>query len=93
VVKAIMLRMAFPPQWHYDILRALDYFRASGAAWDERLSDAVELLEKKRTPDGFWLLENTYPGKTLFTLETKGQPSRWNTLRALRVLRWCDGGR
>lgn len=82
-----MTRLAFPPQWHYDILRGLDYFRACSAARDERLSDAIELLGKKRTAEGVWLLEQTYPGKTFFPLETKGRPSRWNTLRALRVLR------
>lgn len=90
VVKSEMTRLAFPPQWHYDTLRALDYFRACGAAWDERLSDAVGLLERKRTVEGRWLLENSYPGKTFFTMETRGQPSRWNSLRALRVLRWAD---
>jgi hypothetical protein len=88
VVKAAMTRLAFPPQWHYDILRGLDYFRGCGAARDERLSDAIGLLEKKRTPEGFWLLENTYAGKTFFALEAKRRPSRWNTLRAMRVLRW-----
>jgi hypothetical protein len=92
VVKSAMTRLAFPPQWHYDILRGLDYFRASGAARDVRLSDALELLEKKRTAEGMWLLENVYPGKTFFTMETKGRASRWNTLRALRVLRWAEGG-
>jgi hypothetical protein len=92
VVKAAMTRLAFPPQWHYDILRGLDYFRASGAARDERLSDALGLLEKKRTADGMWLLENVYSGKTFFAMETKGRKSRWNTLRALRVLRWAEGG-
>jgi hypothetical protein len=89
VVKPAMTRLAFPPQWHYDILRGLDYFRACSAGCDERLSDAIELLEKKRTAEGFWLLEQTYPGKTFFPLEMKGRPSRWNTLRALRVLRWA----
>jgi hypothetical protein len=79
VVKSAMTRLAFPPHWHYDILRALDYFRGCGAARDERLADAIGLLEKKRTPEGLWLLENTYPGKTFFALETKGQPSRWNS--------------
>jgi hypothetical protein len=92
VVKAAMTRLAFPPQWHYDILRGLDYFRASGAARDDRLSDALQLLEGKRTAGGLWLLENTYPGKTFFAMEARGAPSRWNTLRALRVLRWADGG-
>ena len=93
VVKAEMTRLAFPPQWHFDILRGLDYFRASGASWDERLSDAVTLVEKKRTAEGNWLLENVYAGKTHFPMETKGRPSRWNTLRALRVLRWATSSR
>jgi hypothetical protein len=91
VVKAAMTRLAFPPQWHFDILRGLDYFLASGAAKDERLSDALELIEKKRTTEGTWLLENVYSGKTHFTMETKGRASRWNTLRALRVLKWAEG--
>jgi hypothetical protein len=91
VVKSVLTRLAFPPQWHFDILRGLDYFRASGAPWDERLSDALELIEKKRTAEGRWLLENVYSGKTFFTMETKGRESRWNTLRALRVLKWAVG--
>jgi hypothetical protein len=90
VVKTAMTRLAFPPQWHFDILRGLDYFRASGAARDERMSDALGLLEKKRTAEGLWLLENVYPGKAFFPMETKGRASRWNTLRALRVLKWAS---
>ena len=90
VVKPEMTRLAFPPRWHFDILRGLDYFRASGAPWDGRLSDAMKLIEKKRTTEGRWLLENVYSGKTFFTMETKGRESRWNTLRALRVLRWAE---
>ena len=89
VVKSELTRLAFPPQWHFDILRGLDYFRASGAPCDERLSDALQLVEKKRTVEGRWLLENVYSGKTFFTMETKGRGSRWNTLRALRVLKWA----
>jgi len=91
VVKPVLTRLAFPPQWHFDILRGLDYFRASGAPWDDRLSDALQLIEKKRTAEGRWLLEHVYPGKTFFTMETKGRESRWNTLRALRVLKWAEG--
>jgi len=89
VVKTAMTRLAFPPQWHFDILRGLDYFRLSGAPWDERLSDALELIGKKRTAEGLWRLESVYPGKTFFAMETKGRESRWNTLRALRVLKWA----
>jgi hypothetical protein len=90
VVKAAMTRLAFPPQWHFDILRGLEYFRASGARWDDRLSDALELVEKKRTAEGLWLLENIYAGQIFFVMETKGRESRWNTLRALRVRKWAE---
>ena len=83
------LELAFPPRYHYDILRALDYFRASGAAPDARMSDAVAIIEKKRQPDGRWLLDRSHnEALTVSTGEIAGQPSRWNTLRALRVLDW-----
>jgi hypothetical protein len=88
VVKAAMTRFAYPPQWHYDVLRGLDYFRDCGAERDPRLEDGIALVESRRTPDGRWPLQNRYPGKTFFEMETVGKPSRWNTLRALRVLRW-----
>jgi len=88
IVDAAMTRFSFPPRWHYDVLRGLDHFRECGAERDERLADAIELVEKRRTPDGRWPLQNRYPGKTFFELEEPGKPSRWNTLRALRVLRW-----
>ena len=85
------LEFSFPPRWHYDVLRALDYFRAAGGAPDERMADAVELVRSKQQPDGTWLLEHTHPGAVHFALEDgDGRPSRWNTLRALRVLRWYD---
>jgi hypothetical protein len=91
VVKAAMTRFAFPPRWHYDVLRGLDYFQECGAPRDDRLRDAIALVERRRTPDGRWLLQNEYPGKTFFAMESRGKPSRWNTLRALRVLRWWRG--
>jgi len=91
VVDAAWLQFSFPVRWHYDLLRALDYFRAAGAAPDSRLSEAIEVLRSKRQRDGTWLLENTHPGKVHFVLENSdGRPSRWNTLRALRVLRWFE---
>jgi hypothetical protein len=86
------LRFSFPGWWHYDVLRALDYFRAAGGAPDPRLAEAVTVLRSKQQPDGTWLLENTHPGAVHFPMEEgDGHPSRWNTLRALRVLRWHDG--
>jgi hypothetical protein len=90
VVDSAMTRFAFPARWHYDILRALDYFRECRADRDPRLSEAVEIVRRRRRPDGRWLLQNRYPGKTFFEMEAAGLPSRWNTLRALRVLRWWD---
>jgi hypothetical protein len=86
------LRFSFPTWWHYDVLRALDYFRAAGDAPDPRLAEAVAVLRSKQQPDGTWLLENTHPGAVHFSMEDgDGHLSRWNTLRALRVLNWYDG--
>ncbi len=89
VAKREFLRFCYPPRWHYDVLRGLDYFRETGAPGDERLSDALEVLQNRREPDGKWLLPVGYPGKVFFFLENHGKPSRWNTLRALRVLAWA----
>jgi hypothetical protein len=88
IVKSQMTRFSFPPRWHYDVLRGLDYFRECGAQRDERLQEAITLVEVRRRDDDRWLLQNRYPGKTFFELENLGEPSRWNTLRALRALRW-----
>jgi hypothetical protein len=78
----------FPPRWHYDILRALDYFRASNAPRDERLSEAIAIVRARAAPDGRWPLRYAYKGQTYFSLERVNAPSRWNTMRALRVLKW-----
>ncbi|GIH15887.1 hypothetical protein [Rugosimonospora africana] len=89
VVDPAWLRFSFPTRWHYDVLRGLEYFRAAGDPPDKRVDEAVRLLESRRQPDGTWPLENTHPGKVHFALEDgDGRPSRWNTLRALRVLDW-----
>ncbi len=91
VVDPAWLQFSFPPRWHYDVLRALEYFRAAGDVPDPRIDEAVQVVRSKRQPDGTWLLENTHPGRVHFGLEDgDGRPSRWNTLRALRVLRWCE---
>jgi hypothetical protein len=86
------LSFSFPTWWHYDVLRALDYFRVVGDEPDPRLAEAVALLRSKQQADGTWPLENTHPGAVHFSMEDgDGHPSRWNTLRALRVLNWFDG--
>jgi hypothetical protein len=84
-------RFAFPTWWHYDVLRGLDYLRGAGVTPDERVAEAIELVASKRAGDGLWPLETRYPGvMPVETDEGEGRPSRWNTLRALRVLRWYD---
>jgi hypothetical protein len=86
---AVWTRFAFPTWWHYDVLRGLEYLRRAGVAPDERVTEAVDLVASKRDGDGWWPLDVRYPGELLVeTDEREGQPSRWNTLRALRVLRW-----
>ena len=91
VVDAAWLKFSFPTRWHYDVLRGLEYFQAAGEAPDPRVDEAIDLLRSKQQPDGTWLLENTHPGKVHFTMEDgDGRPSRWNTLRAMRVLNWYE---
>ena len=88
-VVAAYLDLAFPYYWHYDVLRALDYFRRAGAEPDPRMAEAVEVVRAKRRPDGRWPLERLHAGRVHFGLEDGvGRPSRWNTLRAQRVLNW-----
>src|SRR4051794_3484110 len=89
VIDAAWTRFAFPTWWHYDVLRGLEYLRRAGVAPDERVAEAIDLVASKRDDDGRWPLEIQYPGKMpIETDEAEGQPSRWNTLRALRVLDW-----
>jgi hypothetical protein len=86
---AAWTRFAFPTWWHYDVLRGLEYLRRAGVAPDERVAEAIDLVASKRDGDGRWPLETQYPGKMpVETDEGEGRPSRWNTLRALRVLDW-----
>lgn len=92
VVEDSWRSFSYPTWWHYDVLRALDYFRAAGGSPEPALAEALELVRTKQQGDGTWLGENTHPGVVHFELEDKdGRPSRWNTLRALRVLRWSGG--
>lgn len=85
------LLMSFPPRWHYDVLRGLDYLRDAGVAPDHRWDGAIEVIRSKRRNDGRWPLQNRHAGKVHFEMEEgSGKPSRWNTLRALRVLQWHE---
>ncbi len=80
---------SYPYRWFYDVLRGLEAFARAGAARDPRLADPVALLEQRRETNGRWLRGKQRSGRVFFTLEPAG-PSRWNTLRALRVLRWWN---
>lgn len=90
VVNPAFTRFPFPPQWHFDLLRGLEHFAAVGAPADGRLEDAVAVVRKTRRSDGRWPRHAPYAGREWFPMEVRG-PSRWTTLRALRVLRWWEG--
>ena len=82
-------RFAFPTWWHYDVLRGLEYLYKAGVAYDERMAEAIDLVASKRDGNCLWPLETRYPGVMPVELdEGEGLPSRWNTLRARRVLNW-----
>jgi hypothetical protein len=88
---AAWTHFAFPTWWHYDVLRGLEYLRSASVAPDERVAEAIALVASKRDGDGRWPLETCYPGVMPVELDDgEGRPSRWNTLRALRVLRWYE---
>ena len=80
-----MTMLSYPSRWYYDILRALDSFRAAGIAYDPRMGPALDILKSKQRKDGKWPLQARHPGQVHFDMEKPGGPSRWNTLRALRV--------
>jgi hypothetical protein len=86
---ASWMRFAFPTWWHYDVLRGLEYLRRAAVAPDQRVAEAIDVVASKRGADGKWRLDAQYPGRMpVETDEGEGRPSRWNTLRALRVLDW-----
>ena len=87
IIDKKFLMLSYPSRWKYDILRALDHFQASGAPYDPRLMDALDVLNQKRRKDGTWPVQAKHPGQTHFEMEKTGGPSRWNTLRSLRVLK------
>ncbi len=93
VIDESWTRFSYPTAWYYDVLRGLDHLRRAGLTPDERVADAVDLVRSKRRADGRWLLENPHPGGRHIEIDDgEGQPSTWNTLRALRVLRWAESG-
>jgi len=87
IIRKEFLKIPYPCRWKYDILRALDYFQYSGRKWDNRMEAAMNVIQKKRKTDGRWSLQAAHPGQVHFEMEKAGKHSRWNTLRALRVLK------
>jgi hypothetical protein len=91
VINKRWLRFSFPTFWHYDVLRGLDYLREAGIKPDSRVSDAIETVMERRHQNGRWPLNLLHPEHIPLQMETGVvSASRWNTLRALRVLRWCN---
>lgn len=89
IINKAFLKLAYPTRWKYDILRALEYFRTAGVPYDPRMQEALEIIRKKQLADGRWKVPAHYPGSAIhFQMEQAGQPSRWNTLRAMRVLEY-----
>lgn len=81
---------SFPTRWYYDVLRALDHLRKGAEEPDDRCAEAIDLVKGRRDRDGRWPLENVHQGPTHLDMEgPEGAASRWNTLRAMRVLRWA----
>ena len=92
IINPGFLKFSYPTRWKYDVLRALDYFQHARVEKDERMNEAFDLLLKKRMKNGEWPLQAKHPGETHFDMETPGQASRWNTLRALRVMKHFELG-
>ncbi len=91
VIDKRWLRFSFPPFWHYDVLRGLDYLRNAGIKPDSRIVEAIEVVIERRHQNGRWPMNLLHPEHIPLEMETSvGRASRWNTLRALRVLRWYN---
>lgn len=91
LVKPRYTNFTFPTYWFYDVLRALDHFREAGGHADARLQPALDLVLEQRADDGRWPAGSPWPGRHRYELDApEGEPSPWNTLRAMRVLRWAD---
>lgn len=87
VIHKDFLKLSYPGRWRYNILKAMDYFQYSQAKWDARMLPPMKVLDSKRNKNGSWNLQAKHPGELHFEMEQAGKPSRWNTLRALRVFK------
>ena len=87
IINKNFLKLTYPSRWKYDILRALDYFQYAGRNWDDRMEAAINVILNKKNKNGTWNMQAAHPGQVHFIMEKAGKPSRWNTLRAMRVLK------
>ena len=90
IINPKFLKFPYPCRWYYDILKAMDYFQMADVAYDTRMDDAINVIFSKKTKENQWKLSPKYSGATHFDMEEVGKPSRWNTLRALRILERYD---
>jgi len=90
IINKKMTMLSYPSRWRYDVLRAMDYLRDAGVKYDARMDDTVKLILSKRRSDGTWPVQAKHAGKVHFDMEKTGGPSRWNTLRVLRILKYYD---
>lgn len=93
IINENFLKLRYPGRWYYDVLKALDYFQSARMPYDDRMHDAISFLKSKKHKDGRWKLASPHPGQVHFKMEKAGQPSRWNTLRALRVMKLYSADR
>ena len=87
IINRDFLKLTYPCRWKYDILRAMDFFQYSGIGWDNRMKAAIDVLKSKRNNEGSWNMQAAHPGQVHVNMEKAGKPSRWNTLRVLRVMK------
>ncbi len=87
VMHKSMTMLSYPSRWKYDVLRGLAYFEKAQRPYDERMEDGIALILKKRLKNGLWPVQAKHTGLVHFDMEQTGKASRWNTLRALRVLK------
>ena len=90
IIQNNFLKLAYPCRWKYDILRAFDHFQKTNRKWDDRMADALEMILKKRNKNETWNMQAAHPGEVHFVMEEAGKPGKWNTLRALRVLKYYE---
>lgn len=92
IINKEFLKLTYPCRWKYDILRAMDFFQYDGIEWDSRMEAALGILKSKRNKEGTWNMQAAHAGQVHFHMEKAGTPSRWNTLRALRVMKHFEIG-